>query len=120
MGRTMPGPPAARLAGWPGCRERRAVGGLLVLLPFVVPPFLIVTAVAVLYAHYQGLSQVQSIFFSAGPAVMAIIAIAAYKLAHSTNKRDPVLRSVAAIICAATVISGAETAWLCLGRGRSG
>src|SRR5436305_10982166 len=120
MGRTMPGPPAARLAGWPGCRERRAVGALLVLLPFVVPPFLIVTAVAALYAHYQGLSQVQSIFFGVGPAVMAIIAIAAYKLARSTNKRDPVLWSVAAIICAVTVISGSEIVWLFIGAGLFG
>ena len=60
----------------------------------------IVTAVAIMYAHYQGLSQVQSIFFGVGPAVMAIIAIAAYKLARSTNKRDPILWSIAAIVCA--------------------
>src|SRR5437762_3327297 len=59
IAQTMPGPLAAQLAVWLGYLERRAVGALLVLLPFVVPPFLIVTAVAVLYAHYQGLSQVQ-------------------------------------------------------------
>src|SRR3989441_5785225 len=89
-------------------------------LPFVVPPFLIVTAVAILYAHYQGLSQVQSIFFGVGPAVMAIIAIAAYKLARSTNKRDPVLWLVAAIVCAATVVSGAEIVWLFISAGLFG
>ena len=108
IAQTMPGPLAAQLAMWLGYIERGARGALLVALPFVVPPFLLVTAVAALYAHYQGLSQVESVFFGVGPAVMAIIAIAAYKLARSTNKRDPVLWAVAAIICAATVISGAE------------
>src|SRR5207245_5237353 len=120
LGQTMPGPLAAQLAMWLGYLERGARGALWVALPFIVPPFLIVTAVAVLYAHYQGLSQVQSIFFGVGPAVMAIIAIAAYKLARSTNKRDPVLWSVATIVCAATVISGAEIVWLFLAAGLFG
>ena len=117
IAQTMPGPLAAQLAMWLGYLERGASGALLVALPFIIPPFLIVTGVAVLYAHYQGLSQVQSIFFGVGPAVMAIIAIAAYKLARSTNKRDPVLWALAAIICAATVISGAEIVWLFVGAG---
>src|SRR6266540_2936641 len=78
----------ALLAMWLGYLERGARGALLVALPFVVPPFVLVTAVAALYAHYQGLSQVESVFFGVGPAVMAIIAIAAYKLARSTNKHD--------------------------------
>src|SRR5213080_1425831 len=99
VAQTMPGPLAAQLAMWLGYLERGALGALLVALPFVVPPFLIVTAVAAVYAHYQGLPQVQSIFFGVGPAVMAIIAIAAYKLARSTNKRDPILWLVAAIVC---------------------
>src|SRR5438270_2773329 len=113
----MPGPLAAQLAMWLGYLERGARGALLVAVPFVVPPFLLVTAVAVVYAHYQGLSQVQSIFFGVGPAVMAIVAIAAYKLARSTNKHDPLLWAIAAIVCASTVISGAEIVWLFLAAG---
>src|SRR5205823_1037735 len=112
IAQTMPGPLAAQLAMWLGYLERGARGALLVALPFVVPPFLLVTAVAALYAHYQGLSQVESIFFGVGPAVMAIIAIAAYKLARSTNKRDPILWTIAAIVCASTVVSGSEIVWL--------
>src|SRR5207248_2715119 len=77
IAQTMPGPLAAQLAMWLGYLERGARGALWVALPFVVPPFLIVTAVAALYAHYQGLSQVESVFFGVGPAVMAIIALAA-------------------------------------------
>ena len=117
IAQTMPGPLAAQLAMWLGYLERGARGALLVTVPFVVAPFLIVTAVAVVYAHYQGLSQVQSIFFGVGPAVMAIVAIAAYKLARSTNKHDPLLWTIAAIVCASTVISGAEIVWLFLAAG---
>jgi chromate transporter len=114
IAQTMPGPLAAQLAMWLGYLERGSFGALLVALPFVIPPFLLVTAVAAVYAHYQGLSQVQSIFFGVGPAVMAIIAIAAYKLARATNKQDPVLWAIAVIVCAATVATGAEIIWLFL------
>src|SRR5437773_2650213 len=120
IAQTMPGPLAAQLAMWLGYLERGARGALLVALPFVVPPFLLVTAVAALYAHYQGLSQVESVFFGVGPAVMAIIAIAAYKLARSTNKHDLLLWSIAAIVCASTVISGSEIVWLFLAAGLFG
>ena len=120
IAQTMPGPLAAQLAMWLGYLERGARGALWVALPFVVPPFLLVTAVAALYAHYQGLSQVQSVFFGVGPAVMAIIAIAAYKLARSTNKHDLLLWSIAAIVCASTVISGSEIVWLFLAAGLFG
>jgi chromate transporter len=120
VGQTMPGPLAAQAAMWFDYLHAGARGALAVTLPFVVPPFLIVTAVAVLYAEYQGLSWVHAIFRGVGPAVLAIIAIASYKLARSTNKRDPVLWIVAAILCAATAISGAEIVWLFLLAGAFG
>ncbi len=77
IAQTMPGPLAAQLAMWLGFLERGARGALAVTIPFVVPPFLIVTAIAIVYARYQGLSQVGDIFFGVGPVVIAIIAIAA-------------------------------------------
>jgi chromate transporter len=114
VAQTMPGPLAAQLAMWLGYLERGALGALLVTLPFVVPPFLIVTAVAIVYARYQGIAAVQDVFFGVGPAVLAIVAIASYKLGRATNRRDPVLWAIAGILCAVTVIAGAEIAWLFL------
>ena len=111
ISQAMPGPLAAQLAMWLGYLERGWRGALSVALPFVVPPFLIVTAIAVLYAHYQGLTLVQDIFFGVAPAVLAIIAIASYKLARATNKRDPVLWAIAAVQAVATVITGQEIVW---------
>src|SRR4051794_30499493 len=51
IAQTMPGPLAAQLAMWLGYLEAGSLGALAVTIPFVVPPFLIVTAIAVLYAH---------------------------------------------------------------------
>ena len=112
VGQTMPGPLAAQVAMWLGYLEAGARGAIAVAVPFVLPPFLLVTAVAVFYAKYQGLSWVHDVFLGVGPAVLAIIAIAAYKLARSTNKTDPILWLIAAILCAATAIAGAEIVWL--------
>jgi chromate transporter len=110
----MPGPLAAQLAMWFGYLHAGARGAVAVSAPFVLPPFLIVTAVAVLYAEYQGLDVVHNVFLGVGPAVLAIIAIAAYKLGRATNKTDPVLWAIALILCAVTAIAGAEIAWLFL------
>ncbi|MDQ4049836.1 MAG: chromate efflux transporter [Actinomycetota bacterium] len=120
VGQTMPGPLAAQAAMWFGYLQAGARGALAVALPFVVPPFLIVTAVAILYAEYQGLSWVHDVFLGVGPAVLAIIAIAAYKLARSTNRNDPILWLIAALLCAVTVIAGAEIVWLFLLAGAFG
>lgn len=112
ISQTMPGPLAAQLAMWLGYLERGWLGALAVSVPFVFAPFLIVTAIAIFYARYQGLSWVQDVFFGVGPAVIAIIAIASCKLARATNKRDPILWAIAVFLCAVTVIAGAEIAWL--------
>jgi chromate transporter len=115
IAQTMPGPLAAQLAMWLGYLERGSLGALIVALPFIVPTFLFVTAIAAVYAHYQGLAAVESIFFGVGPAVISIIAIASYKLARTTNKRDPMLWAIAVVVCAATVATGAEIIWLFIG-----
>jgi chromate transporter len=112
VGQMMPGPLAAQTAMWLGYLQAGAWGALAVAAPFVLPPFFFVTAVAVLYTQYEGLDAVHAIFLGVGPAVLAIIAIAAYKLARSTNKTDPILWIIAAVLCAATAITGAEIVWL--------
>src|SRR4051812_3363146 len=117
VGQMMPGPLAAQTAMWLGYLHAGARGALTVAAPFILPPFLFVTAVAVFYAEYQGLSLVHAVFLGVGPAVLAIIAIAAYKLARSTNKTDPVLWVIAVALCAATAISGAEIVWLFIAAG---
>jgi chromate transporter len=105
VGQTMPGPLAAQVAMWFGYLHAGARGAAAVAVPFVSPPFVMVTAVAVLYTEYQGLAWVHALFLGIGPAVLAIITIAAYKLARSTNETDPVAWVIAAVLCAVTAIA---------------
>ncbi len=120
LAQTMPGPLAAQLAMWFGYLQAGLFGAAAVIVPFVLPAFLLVTSVAVVYAKYQGLSVVHQIFLGVGPAVLAIIAIAAYKLARTTNKTDPLLWGIAAIVCAVTALAKTEIVWLFLGAGAFG
>jgi chromate transporter len=120
LAQTMPGPLAAQVAMWFGYLQAGALGAAAVALPFVLPPCLLVTAVAVIYTKYEGLAAVHEIFLGVGPAVLAIIAIAAYKLARTTNKADPWLWAIAAGVCAVTAIARTEIVWLFLAAGAFG
>jgi chromate transporter len=120
LAQTMPGPLAAQLAMWFGYLQAGFLGAAAVALPFVMPPCVLVTAVAFLYAKYQGLAVVHEIFLGVGPAVLAIIAIAAYKLARTTNESDPLLWGIAAAVCAVTAIVKTEIVWLFLAAGAFG
>src|SRR5947209_2307110 len=62
LAQTMPGPLAAQLAMWFGFVEAGSLGAAAVALPFVLPPCLLVTAVAVIYTKYQGLAVVHEVF----------------------------------------------------------
>jgi chromate transporter len=117
LAQTLPGPLAAQLAMWLGFLTRGIIGSAAVAVAFVTPPFLMVTAVSVLYVEHQGSSVVHSLFRGVGPAIVAIVAIASVKLARTTNRRDPLLWAIAGAVCAVTVIAGAEIVWLFLAAG---
>ncbi len=57
--------------------------------PSSFPPSSWVVALSVAYVSAQGLWWVEALFYTVGATVSAIIAIAAYKLARGTNRRDP-------------------------------
>jgi len=117
LGQTMPGPLAAQVAMWVGYLQRGPLGALLVAVPFILPSFVLVVAVAAVYVRYQGLQVVQSLFYGIAPGVMAIIAIAAVKLARLTNRRDLRLWAISAVLLAVTAVTGAEIAWLFVAAG---
>ena len=94
LAQIMPGPLAAQLAIALGYFQRGVLGATAVGLAFVVPSFLMVMGISIAYRRFGGLWWMQALFYGIGAAVIAIIAIAAYKLARSTNKRDPLLWGV--------------------------
>ena len=117
LGQTMPGPLAAQVAMWVGYLKRGAFGALATAVTFIAPSFLMVSVVAALYAHYSGLSVVQSLFYGIAPAVMAIIAIAAYKLVQLTDGKDKRAWVISAVVFAVTALTGQEPIYLIVGAG---
>jgi chromate transporter len=112
LSQIMPGPLAAQMAIALGYFQRGVLGATAVGLAFVVPSFLMVLAISMAYRRYGGLWWMQALFYGIGAAVIAIIAIAAYKLARSTNKKDPLLWVVFGALVIATVWAEAELAEL--------
>jgi chromate transporter len=62
------------------------------------------------YVAFGGLWWRQALFYGIGAAVIGIIAIAAYKLARTTNKRDPLSWSIFAVLLVVAVLTRAELA----------
>jgi chromate transporter len=110
LAQIMPGPLAAQLAIALGYFQHGVLGATAVGLAFVVPSFLMVVGISIAYLAYGGLWWMQALFYGIGAVVVAIIAIAAYKLARSTNKRDPLLWGIFAVLAVVTAWAEAELA----------
>ncbi|HEX8969480.1 MAG TPA: chromate efflux transporter [Chloroflexota bacterium] len=110
LAQIMPGPLAAQCAIALGYFEHGLLGASLIGLTFVLPSFIMVVALSIAYVAFGGLWWMQALFYGIGAAVIAIIAIAAYKLSRSTNKRDPLLWGIFAGLAIITVLSRAELA----------
>jgi chromate transporter len=110
LAQIMPGPLAAQLAIALGYFQHGVIGATAVGLAFVVPSFVMVVGVSMAYVRFGGLWWMQALFYGIGAAVIAIIAIAAYKLSRSTNKRDPLLWGVFGGLALVTIVAQAELA----------
>lgn len=110
LAQIMPGPLAAQTAIAIGYFAGGILGATLVGLAFVLPSFLMVIGISLLYVAYGGLWWMQALFYAIGATVIAIIAIAAYKLSRSTNKRDPLLWGIFATLTVVTAWAQAELA----------
>src|SRR5262245_19092345 len=110
LAQIMPGPLAAQTAIAIGYFEGGILGATLVGLSFILPSFLMVVAISLLYVAYGGLWWMQALFYGIGATVIAIIAIAAYKLARSTNKRNPLLWGIFVVLTIVTVWAQTELA----------
>jgi len=109
-----PGPLAAQLAIYLGWVRGGVLGANLVSVAFILPSFLMVVALAVLYIRFGGLPWMQGAFYGVGAAVIAIIARSAYKLTRTTLARDWLLWTLFAVSAAVTAWTESEIVWLFL------
>jgi len=83
---------------------------------FILPNFVIVSALAALYVHFGGLSLVTAIFYGVSPAVIALILHSCYRLAK-LGMEDWLQWVIVAVCLAVTVAVQAEVALLFVGAG---
>lgn len=120
-----PGPLAAQLGIYIGFVHYGFVGATLAGLAFVLPSFIMVVLLGVLYRMYSGLAWMREVFYGVGAAVIGIISISAYKLTIKSVGKISVeavktnwllwLFYLAAV--AATVITQQEQIFLFIGCG---
>ena len=112
VAQTMPGPLAAQLAMWLGYVRRGFWGAVAAAVPFILPPFVIVSVVAALYVAFAGSDVIQALFYGIGPAVIALILRGAWKLLRVTVSSDRRLWAIFAVVAAATFVVRSEVAIL--------
>lgn len=114
----LPGPEAQQLATYAGWRLDGLAGGLLAGTLFVLPGALLVTALAWLHAAGGELPLVAAAFAGTRPAVVALVALAAWRIGRkSLRSAWAVVLMLAALVALA---AGAPFPWVVLVAGLVG
>ena len=82
----LPGPEAQQLVTYIGWLMHRTWGGLMAGLLFVLPGFVSILALSILYAGYNDLTLVQGIFYGLKPAVVAVVFEAVIRIGKRSLK----------------------------------
>jgi chromate transporter len=95
----LPGPEAQQLATYIGWLLHKTRGGIVAGALFVIPGFICLLILSILYTGYQDLTVVQALFFGLKPAVLAIVIEAVLRIGKKALKT----RQLAAIAMLAFV-----------------
>src|SRR5438105_12772796 len=114
LAQLMPGPLAAQLAIYLGYVHYGITGATLAGVAFVLPSFIMVVALGAAYVAYGGLTWMQAVFYGVGAAVIAIIALSAYKLTTKSIGRDWLLWAIYIVAAAVTIVTESEIVWIFL------
>ena len=95
----LPGPEAQQLATYIGWLLHRTAGGLTAGLLFVLPGFISILVLSMIYASFQQVRVVESFFFGLKAAVLAVVIEAVIRIGKKALKTDVmVMLSAAAFI----------------------
>jgi chromate transporter len=112
VSQTLPGPLAAQLAMWLGYLRCGFWGSLVAAVAFILPPFVIVSAVAAVYVTLSGTTAIQALFYGIGPTVIALILRGAWKLVGVTVKNERRIWLIFAVVAIVTFFARSEVAIL--------
>jgi chromate transporter len=108
---SLPGPLAIQVGIWLSYLRGGFWGAWAGGWAFILPNFVIVSALGALYVHFGGLSWVTAVFYGVSPAVIALILHSCYRLAKlGMDNWLQWLIAVAAFVV--TVVVQAEVAWI--------
>jgi chromate transporter len=82
----LPGPEAQQLAVYIGWLLHRTVGGLIAGILFVLPGFVSILVLSILYAQFRESSLIAALFFGLKPAVVAIVVEAVVRIGRRALK----------------------------------
>ncbi len=100
-----PGPLAAQLAIYIGFVKAQVLGATLAGIAFVLPSFLMVLGISILYTHFGNVSFVQKALYGIGAAVIGIIASSGLTLTQRTMKKKVLLWIIYGAIFFITLIT---------------
>lgn len=112
-----PGPLAAQLAIYLGFIKSGVPGATLAGIAFVLPSFLLVLVLAIIYTHFSDLSLLQSALYGIGAAVIGIIASSGYALTRRTIKRKMLIWIIYIVAFLATIVTKSTNVFIFIGAG---
>ncbi len=92
----LPGPEAQQLATYLGWLLHGTRGGLVAGTLFVLPGFLSILLLSILYVSYQDLAPVQALFYGLKPAVTAVVVAAVIHIGKKSLRNNTLLLLAAA------------------------
>jgi len=110
----LPGPEAQQLATYIGWLLHRTWGGLIAGLLFILPSLLILIALSYVYVAYGSLPAVAALFSGIKPAVVAIVALAAWRIGGRVI-HGKVLAAIALAAFLALAVFAVPFPWIVLG-----
>jgi chromate transporter len=115
----LPGPEAQQLAIYIGWLMNRTLGGVIAGVLFVLPGFVAIMALSVLYAVYGDVGPVSALFFGLKAAVLVVVVQAVVRVG-GRSLRNPVMIALAAAAFVALYAFDAPFPLIILGAGAIG
>lgn len=112
-----PGPFATQLALYIGFIRNKVLGATLVGIFFILPSFVMVVGLAILYQQYGEMHWMSAAFYGISAAVLGIMVRSAYKLTRTVLSNSILLWILFVISAIATALLEGEPLWLLVGAG---
>ncbi|MGH7245650.1 MAG: chromate efflux transporter [Candidatus Levyibacteriota bacterium] len=107
-----PGPLATQLAIYIGFVKAKTLGATLAGIAFILPSFLLVLFISMLYVHFGTLPIIQFALYGISAAIIGIIASSAYTLTKRYMKKKILLWIIYIVVCIVTISTKSTNVFL--------